>query len=159
MQEEIENKTVNVAITMTKLTARGIVWGMQKAVVYLGKRHASKRASGPHGKQTVKQLIGHSQGVTTIDIAKTDIRGFGRIAWKYGIDYAIRKDPGSDPPKYVVFFKAKDSDAMTAAFREYTAGVLGKEKRPSVIVKLRELVEKARAMPHRVLEREKERSR
>ena len=48
MQEEIENKTVNVAITMTKLTARGIVWGMQKAVVYLGKRHASKRASGPH---------------------------------------------------------------------------------------------------------------
>ncbi len=166
MQEDIENKTVNVAITVTRLTARGIAWGMKKAIGLLQNvrqkkkaKKAAKKAEGPKGKQTVKQLIGHSQGVTTIDIVKTDLKGFERIARKYGIDYAIRKDSSCDPPKYVVFFKAKDADAMTAAFREYTAGVLGKSKKPSVLTKLHHFIEQVRSMPQRVLEREKERSR
>ena len=42
------------------------------------------------GKQSVKELIGQGQGVTNIDIAKTDLKGFEKVARKYGIDYAIR---------------------------------------------------------------------
>jgi hypothetical protein len=109
------------------------------------------------GKQTVKELIGQGQGVTNIDIAKTDLRGFEKVARKYGIDYAIRKDSSVDPPKYLVFFKAKDADAMAAAFNEYSQKALRKEERPSVLDQLRKFKELMAALPGKVINREKKR--
>ena len=38
-----------------------------------------------------------------IDISKTDLKGFEKVARKYGIDYAIRKDSSVDPPHYLFF--------------------------------------------------------
>ena len=112
---------------------------------------------GPTGKQTVKELIGQGQGVTNIDIAQTDLRGFERVARKYGIDYAIRKDPSVDPPKYLVFFKAKDADGMTAAFKEYSAAVLKKADRPSVLAELRKINALVVSLPGKAKNREKQR--
>ena len=37
-----------------------------------------------------------------------------------GVDYAITKGQNVMPPKYTVFFKAKDADALTSAFEELT---------------------------------------
>lgn len=88
------------------------------------------------GKQTVEELIGQNQGVSSIDIAKTDLKGFENVARKYGVDYAIRQDISVNPPKYLVFFKARDADALTAAFNEFTAKALRKEERPSVLKQL-----------------------
>lgn len=34
----------------------------------------------------------------------------------------------ADPPRYYVFFKARDADVMTAAFKEYTGKSLNKDK-------------------------------
>ena len=59
------------------------------------------------------------------------------MARKYGIDFAPFKVKGED--KYLVFFKAPDTDAMTAAFKEYTARELNKSKRPSVLKHLEQL--------------------
>ena len=111
----------------------------------------------PSGKQTVKELLGQGQGVTNLDIAKTDLRGFERVARKYGIDYAIRKDASVDPPKYLVFFKAKDADAMEAAFKEFSQKALRKEERPSVLDQLRKFKELVAALPGKVINREKKR--
>ena len=36
-------------------------------------------------------------------------------------DYAVKKDRSSSPPKYLIFFKGRDADALTAAFTEYTS--------------------------------------
>ncbi len=90
----------------------------------------------PTGKQTVEELIGQNQGVSSIDIAQTDLKGFENVARKYGVDYAIRKDISVNPPKYLVFFKARDADALTAAFKEFTAKAIRKEERPSVLKQL-----------------------
>ena len=49
----------------------------------------------------------------------------------------IGKDTTEEIPKYLVFFKARDGDALNAAFREYSAVVAKKKERPSVIQKLR----------------------
>ena len=111
----------------------------------------------PTGKQTVKELIGQGQGVSSIDIAKTDLRGFEATARKFGIDYAIRKDASERPAKYLVFFKARDADAMTAAFNEYSQKVLRREERPSVLAQLRKFKELVAAVPGKVLHREKQR--
>ena len=64
----------------------------------------------------MKQLIGQNQGVSNIEINDPSIRDFERIARKYGVDYAKR--PQRLPPKYLIFFKARDADAGTAAFTE-----------------------------------------
>lgn len=111
----------------------------------------------PVGKQTVKQLIGQDQGVTNIDIAKTDLRGFQHIARKYGIDYAIRKDASVFPPKYLVFFKSRDADAMTAAFNEYSQKVLRKEDRPSVLKQINKFKELFTTLPGKTITRDKQR--
>lgn len=85
------------------------------------------------GEQTIDQLLGQNQGATNIEIEKTEIAGFKRILNKYGVDYAITKDRSQEPPRYLVFFKARDGDALTAAFKEYSAAMAKKAERPSML--------------------------
>ena len=106
---------MNLAISTTKLTARVLVRAALKGLAALKNKAAASKNEKPTGKQTIEELVGQNQGVTNIDIAKTDLRGFEKYARKYGVDYAITKDKSVVPPKYLVFFKARDADAMTAA--------------------------------------------
>ena len=159
MQEEIENRTVNLAISTTKLTARGIIRLAAKGLAYIKRksREAALKNEKPDGRQTIQQLIGQNQGVTNIDISQTDLKGFEKYARKYGVDYAITKDKSVFPPKYLVFFKARDADAMTAAFNAYSAEVLAKSKRPSTLNRLHKLIDAVKSIPTKVTSRDKER--
>ena len=159
MQEEIENRTVNLAISTTKLTARGIIRLAAKGLAYIKRksREAALKNEKPDGRQTIQQLIGPNQGVTNIDISQTDLKGFEKYARKYGVDYAITKDKSVFPPKYLVFFKARDADAMTAAFNAYSAEVLAKSKRPSTLSKLHKLIDAVKSIPTKVTSRDKQR--
>ena len=156
MQEEVESRTVNLAITTTKLTVRTVVSAAQMYLRHRKEVAAKKLDEKPAGKQTVKDLIGQNQGVSSIDISKTDLRGFEGVARKYGVDYAIRKDPSQDPPRYIVFFKARDADALTAAFKEYSAEVMRKEKRPSVLKQLKKFKALVASIPDKVRNKDKE---
>ena len=159
MQEEIENRTVNLAISTTKLTARGIIRLAAKGLDYIKRksREAALKNEKPDGRQTIQQLIGQKQGVTNIDISQTDLKGFEKYARKYGVDYAITKDKSVFPPKYLMFFKARDADAMTAAFNAYSAEVLAKSKRPSTLSKLHKLIDAVKSIPTKVTSRDKQR--
>ena len=159
MQEEIENRTVNLAISTTKLTPRGIIRLAAKGLAYIKRksREAALKNEKPDGRQTIQQLIGQNQGVTNIDISQTDLKGFEKYARKYGVDYAITKDKSVFPPKYLVFFKARDADAMTAAFNAYSAEVLAKSKRPSTLSKLHKLIDAVKSIPTKVTSRDKQR--
>ena len=144
MQEEVENRTVNLAISTSKLTLRTIVNGFRKFLEHRNHVKAVKKnqkyqreQNGQQGKQTVKQLIGQNQGVSNIDIAKTELRGFERIARKYGVDFAVVREKGVKPPKYHIFFKVRDVDAITAMYKELSAKTLKKSKRPSVLETLK----------------------
>ena len=83
--------------------------------------------------------MARTKGVSNIEITDPSIKDFERIARKYGVDYAVKKDRSSSPPKYLIFFKGRDTDALTAAFTEYTNKKIKKAqkaKRPSVLAKL-----------------------
>ena len=136
MQEEVEQRTLTLAINTTKMTANVLKSAISK---YLAYRKEKKREGPvkPCGKQSVKQLVGQDQGVANIEITDRNIKDFERIARKYGVHFALKKDKTGDIPKYLVFFKARDADALTAAFREYTAKSDRKKERPSVLKKLR----------------------
>lgn len=150
MQEEVEHKTVNFAISSTKLTARTLLRGMQFLL-----RQYDKHAS--QGKQSMKRLMQQNRGVTNVEIQKTGIKNFDRYAKRYHIDYAIQKDLSTTPPRYMIYFKAQDTDALGAAFKEYSASVLDKSKRPSVLAKLHELAQTIANLPDKVRHKEEER--
>ena len=157
MQEEVENRTVNLMISTTKLTWRALVSGYRKFQQYRAKVKAGKEV--PHGKQTVKKLIGQNQGVSSVDIAKSGIKDFERIARRYGVDFAVTKDKSVQPPRYTVFFKAKDADALTSVHKAYSAKVMKKRDRPSVLAQLQKFKSLAAEIPRKVREKIQERGR
>ena len=82
------------------------------------------KATNHKGMQTVKQLIGQNQGVSSIEVKESDIKDFGikdfkKIANKYGVDFAIMKDKNNTKAPYTIFFKARDADAIMAVLSEY----------------------------------------
>lgn len=158
MQEEVENRTVNLAISTTKLTGRMIVSGIRKGLNHLERKKAQKNCDPAiHGKQTVKQLLGQNQGATNVEIDKNGIKDFERLAKKYGVDFAVRKDKSVDPPRYIVFVRAKDADALDAICKEHQAMAMTKGKKPSVLAQLKKFKELVAALPKKVREKKQER--
>ena len=162
MQEDIENKTVNLAISTGKLTGRTLFRGM---MMYLHHRQnknlqkAAARAAPTHGKQSVEELIGQGQGCSTIDVANGSAKEFCKCAKKYGVDYAIMKDKNVVPPKYIVFFKAKDVDALNQVMSDYASKMMKKQARPSVLAELNKLKDLVASIPRKVKEKIQERGR
>ena len=133
MQEDIDHRAVALVINTTKMTGRALKSAITK---YLA--HCRQKAKvPPTGRQTVRELVGQGQGVTNIEITDGNIRSFERVARKYGVDYAITKVKG-EKPRYLIFFKARDNDALTAALEEYTAQRMRGKEKPSLHSKLRQ---------------------
>ena len=88
------------------------------------------------GKQTVKQLLGQGAGIENIEIKDASVKKFERIARKYGVDFEIKKDTREETPKFVIFFKPRDKDALMAAFNEYGKKLIKTPKKPSLLSSL-----------------------
>ena len=71
MQEEIEQKSFNIMISTTKLSARTVLRAV-KAAFRLYQSKASQ------GKQSVRTLLRQNRGVSSVEISKTGIRGLER---------------------------------------------------------------------------------
>lgn len=139
MQEEVENRTVTLIVSGTRFTGNLLKAAISKYMAHRKEKKQQKSRDAPvkpQGKQTVKQLVGQNQGVSNLEITDPSIRDFEKIAKKYGVDYAVKKDRSTTPPKYMIFFKARDADALTAAFTEYTNKKVRKASQPSVLAKL-----------------------
>lgn len=76
--------------------------------------------------------------MTSIEIKDKSIKDFERIARKYGVDFAVKQVKGDDP-KFLIFFKGRDADALTAAFTEYTDKRMRQNDRLSVIKTIRSI--------------------
>ena len=136
MQEEIESKVVVLIENCSKLTAQELRRALEKVLAKAksGKGQKTVRDTDPHGRMTVKELAAKDKGMQSIEVNDGSIGSFNRVARKYGIDFAPFKVKGEN--RYLVFFKAPDADAMTAAFTEYTQRQVKKASRPSILQKL-----------------------
>ncbi len=142
MQEEINHKTVALAVNTTKMTGRVLAAAIRE---YL--RHKdSKQKTLPKGRQSIKQLVESGAALSNIEITEKNIRSFEPIAKKYGLDYALKKDTSTKPPHYLVFFKGKDADVITMAFKEYSQKVIKQKEKPSIRKLLVKLKEQARKL-------------
>lgn len=142
MQEQVNEKTIALYIKTGKLTAQTL----QKAMKSLLTQMKKQKDKQPHGKQTLKQLMKQNAGVSNIEITGENIKAFESTAKKYGIDFALKKDTTENPPRYLVFFKGRDANVLTAAFKEFSAKKLTQDKKPSIRKVLSDFKEKAAAM-------------
>lgn len=134
MQEEIENKTVTLIVNSSKFSGQVLQTAIAKFLAFTKNRIHENKDVKPKGRQSVKKLIAQNQGVSSMEFEKDDdIRFFERYARKYGVDYAVKKADG-EKNKFLIFFKARDADAISAAMMEYTNHWKNKsrEKKPSV---------------------------
>lgn len=157
MQEEVENRTFNLVISTSKLSARTLYYAIQK---YLRNRKQAKMGKTLESSKnkSVKQLMDENKNLTNIEISKTDIAGFERFARKYRIDYQIKLDDSVEPSKYLVFFKARDSKVMSKAFQEFLSSTLHKDKRKSVLQELRKMQKIVESIPRKIRNKDKEHS-
>ena len=156
LQEEITQKTLGLCVEASKMTAQLLQQAMKKVLADM--ENHKKNPPLRHGKQTLRQLMKHNTGVSNIEITDQNIRAFSATAKKYGIDFALKKDTSGEIPRYLVFFKGRDADVITAAFREFSAKNLEKEKKPSIRKELDQAKQQAKAQ-HRQREKVKTKDR
>ncbi len=164
MQDEVNEKTVSLCIRCGKVTANLLKAAMKKALTKMeqekqklqGQKQPKqdKEDKTYKGKQSMDKLVKQNVQLSNIEITDGNIKSFERVAKKYSIDFSLKKDVNADPPRYYVFFKARDADVMTAAFKEYTGQSLNKDKKPSVRKKLQQAISKS-LKKHRELEKTK----
>ena len=121
VDEDVSRRTIAVSIKASKLTARGLAYVLGGLGRKIKKAHRARQT--PHGKQTVRQLMGQGAATNSIEVEAPAL--FDRVARKWNVDYAFYQ---TGPDKYLLFFKAGQADAMTACFSEYSRKVLNKSK-------------------------------
>ena len=107
MQEEVENRTLTLVVSGTKFTGRMFKAAISKYMAHRKEKKLEKQRSRdapvvPHGKQTVKQLVGQNQGISNIEITDPSMkelslvrsRGLGDV-YKRQLSRSLRKSPGN----------------------------------------------------------------
>ena len=150
IHEQVNDKAVAIVIKAVKITEQLLAEAMRDFLKKL------REPTVKQGKQSVKSLAKQGASLTNIEIDGDNIGSFNRTARKYNVDFALKKDSSETPPKWYVFFKAKDADALTAAFNEYSKTIFkDKTKKPSLLDRL----EKAKELVSQIAAPVKNRSK
>lgn len=150
MQEQVNEKTIALQVSVAKFTTRELKHLM---AAYLRHRKDKKyrkpvkvKKIKKDGKMTLEDLTKKHDGLKSIEISETNIKDFEKTAKKYNLEYALKKDVNAEPPTYFVFFKGKDLDVIDFAFRDYLKESMekAKENKPSIRKALKKMVDKAK---------------
>lgn len=150
MQEEVTGKAVALIVDGARMSEQVL----ERAISAYLQASKQKQPKIHRGKQSLKQLASQNAGLANIEISDKNIKAFTHVAKKYHVDFALKKDTSAEKPRYLVFFKSRDADAITAAFQEFTSK---KMRKPSVRKQLAHAKTQARSTPHRQRDKVKER--
>ena len=151
IDEDVSRRTIAVSIKTTKLTGRVLAQACLAVGRKIKKAHRARQT--PHGKQTVRQLMGHGAATNSIEVESP--KDFDRVARKWNVDYAFYQVA---PDKHLLFFKAGQADAITACFSEYSKRLLKRTKSAKAPIReqIKEAAAEAARQPAQKLERTKE---
>lgn len=163
MQEEISQRSVTLIVQTGKMTGKVFLQAIQKYLDILKQQRELKaREKQLHpayqGRMTIRQLMKERSGLSNIEIHDEHIHDFERIARRYGIEYAIKKERNREAPHYLIFFRSRDTDVLQTAFDEFVKKRLKIQERPSLREKLQKLKlqnkERAAQVPEKVQRKE-----
>ena len=155
MQEEVTRGAVTLIVDGAKLSEQVFEKAVKK---FLKEIQKSQKPKIYRGRQSLKQLASQNAGLANIEISDKNIKAFSRVAKKYHVDFALKKDTSAEQPRYryLVFFKSRDADAITAAFQEFASRKMSREEKPSIRERLTQAKEQAaEKTEHRTIDREK----
>lgn len=147
----MSRRTIAVYAKAGKLTLRGLAHILRAAGRKIQKVHHNHQT--PRSRQTVRQLMAHGEATNSIPVEAPAL--FDQVARKWKVDYAFYEQ---EPGKYLLFFKSRQVDAITACMSDYSRRVLGKEKsrRVPILEQLKNAQAHVRQRPRREQERVKE---
>jgi hypothetical protein len=155
MQEEIVEKSVAIGFQVANLTATAILKGLEAITAALEKKPDEKTpdtvkdAQTPkdpelkQGKQTLKELHKHNEGLSSIELTDPNLRQLHKSMKKADIDFSCVKDGKG---KYTLFFKGKNADEMTHAFKRYTKKIVMQKATKPIKTDLKEAKTAAKAL-------------
>jgi hypothetical protein len=151
MQEHVNERTIALQVKTTRFTIQEFRKILAKYLQHrkqMKQRKKGTKKVTPLGKTTLEKLSKRYDGLKNIEVNENNIKDFDKVAKKYKLEYALKKDDKSTPPTYFVFFKGKDLDIIDYAFREYLKSTLIKknDNRPSLRAMLKEMAEKAKKL-------------
>ena len=117
---KIANQLAELAINKALPTMLDLAKGMAKWLCGQG--------DGKQGQQTLKQLTKYGDKLSEIPLNSENIKDFTHIARKHGVSFALEQDDTKTPPRHTVYFKSKDTESMSAAFKEYISAALNQDK-------------------------------
>ena len=145
--EQITEKAIAMSFRGVKVTGRMLAQAMQSFLRNRKQPGKEHKDILPQGKQSIRQLTGSGASLQSAEITNDNIKSFERTARKYNIDFSLKKDKSVSPPKWIVFFKSKDSAAMDAAFTDFGKRMLLADKeKPSLLERLAQFKERAKSI-------------
>jgi hypothetical protein len=133
LQEEVTQKTIALSVKTARVTADVLKNMLRK---YLSGQKQKGKNPYKVGKQSYKELKSQGSGLSNIEITDGNIKSFERVAKKYRLDFALKKDSSTKPPTYYVFFKGQDTEMMNLAFKKYLGVQMNKKDKPSIMKNL-----------------------
>mgnify|MGYP000021347571 CR=1 FL=1 len=119
MQEEVTRGAVTLIVDGAKLSEQVFEKTVKK---FLEEIQKSQRPKIYRGRQSLKQLASQNAGLANIEISDKNIKAFSRVAKKYHVDFALKKDTAAEQPRYLVFSKAGTQTPSQRHFRSLPAG-------------------------------------
>ena len=138
INEDLTQRECNLAVRIGSLAANEIKKALEKLIAELetqkgARAQGQSQSKAPElkqGKQTLKQLHQHNEGLSSVELKDPNLRKLYREMKKDDIDFACVKDGKG---KYTLFFKGKNADEMTHALKSYTQKMVKLDKaKPSI---------------------------
>jgi hypothetical protein len=134
INEDMTQRECSLASRVANLTYQEIRKAIDKIITDLekGKKPGAKQSpKAKRGKMTLKELQKQGDGLSTVELKDPDLRLLKSTLNKHGVDFSAVKDGKG---QYTVFFKGKDADTVTHAFKQYTQKMVKQENRkmPSI---------------------------
>lgn len=154
MQEDVEHRTVTLAVNAAKFTGRVLKEAITRHVQHKQTKKREHTSTKP-GRVTMRQLQKQYGDLRSVTVDDNNTRQFERIARKYHVQYKVYR---CEKGKYQIFFKAPNDAAMQAAFMEYSRQKLRKAERTPITQTLQKMREQlAATIGERVKRKERER--
>ena len=151
MQEDVVDKSIDVAFRLTSLTLDQILKLLEIIKKDMEKWQGGKQIEKPldakaatpespqikQGKMTLKELKKQGGGLANIELHNPQLRLLNRVMKNSNVDFSCVKDSTG---RYTLFFKANNADEMTQAIKRYTQARIDRADKKPIRQTLREAV-------------------
>ncbi|MBR3044642.1 MAG: PcfB family protein [Oscillospiraceae bacterium] len=125
--DQVAKKTLDVIIESEKMTSAVL----KSALADMLKQPDTSRRT----QTTLGDLAAKSgRNLESIEINASNIKDFEKAAKRHHVQFALRREVGSDPPVFHVIFQSNRMEDMQRAFADY-AGVMQKRVKEHTIPK------------------------